>query len=75
MKRSKQLPFGGDLPEDEMQHLGERLDEAVEFAEGPRHNHGFRQGGGRSLLRTVRRPPRIVGRRYARAEAQVVRSP
>lgn len=36
VRRSKELPFGGDVPHEDLKALGQRLDSAVRFARKPR---------------------------------------
>ncbi len=76
VKRSKELPFGGDVPRDDLKSLERRLDSAVQFGRKPRP---VRWGGSaRGPWREVYGPlsegkPGLFGAVVGRAEAQSLR--
>lgn len=76
VRRSKKLPFGGDLPREDLQVLAQRLDSAVRFARKPRP---VRWGASaREPWAEVYGPlsegkPGLFGAVVGRAEAQTLR--
>ena len=76
VRRSKELPFGGDVPHEELKDLSRRLDAAVRFGRKPRP---VRWGGSaRGPWEEVYGPlsegkPGLFGAVVGRAEAQTLR--
>jgi hypothetical protein len=76
LKRSKQLPEGGSVPQAEMTDLGQRLRKALTFGRSLAQLH--RDDAARAVWREVYGPlsegkPGLAGSMLARAEAHVMR--
>jgi hypothetical protein len=75
-RRSKLLPFGGRVPQDEMDHLRARLAEAVAFAravEDVRWASDAMDLWRVAYPRLTTRPPGALGKATSRAEAHSIR--
>ena len=76
IKRSKELPFGGNLSDSEIQRLGKRLTEAVEFARTVGRvtlTDSAKAEWARVYSALSAGQPGLLGAITARAEAQAVR--
>jgi hypothetical protein len=76
VRRSKLLPFGGDLSDSEIVHLGELLKARVEFARSAGRitwTDNARKGWAKAYPDLSADRPGLVGAITARAEAQTIR--
>jgi hypothetical protein len=76
VRRSKELPFGGDVPAEELKDLGRRLDAAVRFGRKPRPvrwGESAREPWAEVYGSLSEGKPGLFGAVVGRAEAQTLR--